>query len=152
MPQSSQPTPNPPQVLLSITAYNTPHHTDPASAGSFYAALGKLSVAWGRLEGHANGNLLTIMNLLGATAEERLPSNWGERLKLWKKGFSSVPSLQPHRERAVKFLNSIQEEAENRNYAAHAVWGDFVSDANEPRAKSEAASPFGAAFPSHSHM
>ena len=63
MPQSSQPTPNPPQVLLRITAYNTPHHTDPVSAGSFYAALGKLSVAWGRLEGHANGNLLTIMNL-----------------------------------------------------------------------------------------
>ena len=78
------------------------------------------------------GNLLTIMNLLGATAEARLPFRWDDRLDLWKKGFSSVPSLQPHKERAVEFLKSIHEAAEDRNYAAHAVWGEFVSDASEP--------------------
>ena len=39
---------------------------------------------------------------------------------------------QPHKERAVEFLNSIHEAAEDRNYAAHAVWGEFVSDASEP--------------------
>ena len=38
------------------------------------------------------GNLLTIMNLLGATAEARLPFRWDDRLDLWKKGFSSVPN------------------------------------------------------------
>jgi hypothetical protein len=134
MPRSRQPVPVPPglNALLRITAHNTPYHTDPVSAGSFYAALGKLSVAWGRLEGHVIGNLLTIMNLLGATAEARLPFRWDERLELWKKGFSSVPSLQPHKERAVEFLKSIHESAEDRNYAAHAVWGEFVSNANEP--------------------
>jgi hypothetical protein len=89
-------------------------------------------VAWGRLEGHVIINLLTIMNLLGATAKARLPFRWDDRLDLWKKGFSSVPSLQPHKERAVEFLKSIHEAAEDRNYAAHAVWGEFVSDASEP--------------------
>ena len=132
MPQPRQPTPIPSDVRLRITAHNTPYHTDPVSADSFYAALGKLSVAWGRLEGHVINNLLTIMGLLGATAEARLPNGWEDRLKLWKKGFSSVPSLQPHKERAVEFLKSIHEAAEGRNYAAHAVWGEFVSDASEP--------------------
>jgi hypothetical protein len=134
MPRSRQPTPIPPglKVLLRITAHSTPYHTDPVSGGSFYAALGKLSVAWGRLEGHVIGNLLTIMNLLGVTAEARLPFRWDDRLDLWKKGFSSVPSLQPHKKRAVEFLKSIHEAAEDRNYAAHAVWGEFVSDASEP--------------------
>ncbi len=134
MPQSRQPPPIPPDlnVLLRITAHSTPYHTDPVSAGSFCAALGKLSVAWRRLEGHVVGNLLTIMNLLGTTAEARLPFRWDDRLELWKKGFSSVPSLQPHKERAVEFLKSIHEAAEDRNYAAHAVWGEFVSDASEP--------------------
>jgi hypothetical protein len=55
----------------------------------------------GRLEGHVIGNLVTIMNLLG-TSEARLPFRWDERLDLWKKGFSSVPSLQPHKGRAVE--------------------------------------------------
>jgi hypothetical protein len=134
MPRSRQPSPIPPDlnVLLRITAHNTPYHTDPVSAGSFYAALGKLSVAWGRLEGHVIGNLLTIMNLLGATAEARLPFRWEDRLDLWKKGFSTVPRLQLHKQRAIQFLNSIHEAAEDRNYAAHAVWGEFASDASEP--------------------
>ena len=134
MPRRRQPTPIPPDlnVLLRITAHNTPYHTDPVGAGSFYAALGKLSVAWGRLEGHVIINLLTIMNLLGATAEARLPFRWEDRSDLWKKGFSSVPSLQPHKERAVEFRKCMHEAGEDRNYAAHAVWGEFVSDASEP--------------------
>ena len=51
--------------LVRITAHNTPHHTDPANAGEFYAALGMLSVAWGRLEGHIIGNLLSIIEFAG---------------------------------------------------------------------------------------
>ena len=66
-----------------------------------------LSVAWGRLEGHIIGNLLTIMNLLGTASQKPLPFRWEERLTLWKKGFSSRPSLQIHKERAVVFMKSI---------------------------------------------
>jgi hypothetical protein len=119
-------------VSVRIAAHNTPHGTDPADAGEFYAALGMLSVAWGRLEGHIMGNLLTIMNLLGTAPQKPLPLRWEERLTLWKKGFSSMPSLQIHKERAVVFMKSIMDAATDRNFAAHAVWEEFVSDAEEP--------------------
>lgn len=65
---------NPAPVLLRVTAHNTPHHTDPANAKEFYAALGMLTVAWGRLEGHVVGNLLTIMNCPELAPRGSLPS------------------------------------------------------------------------------
>ena len=37
-------------TLVSITAHRTPHPSDPPDAHVFYAVLGMLSVAWGRLE------------------------------------------------------------------------------------------------------
>ncbi len=51
--------------VIVITAHHTPHHSDPPDAHEFYAALGRLVVAWGRFEGHLNGNLLTILSLRG---------------------------------------------------------------------------------------
>ena len=38
-------------IVVSIPAHHTPHPSDPPDAHEFYAALGMLSVAWGRLEG-----------------------------------------------------------------------------------------------------
>jgi hypothetical protein len=80
-----------PPVLLRVTAHNTPHYTDPSDANEFYAALGMLTVAWGRLEGHVIGNLLTIMNLPELAPSRSLPLVWKARLDLWTKGFSLVP-------------------------------------------------------------
>jgi hypothetical protein len=88
-----------------------------------------LSVAWGRLEGHVTGNLLTIMTVQGTT---QLPLKWDNRLDLWRKVFRSVPGLQPHKERAVALMKSIIDAATDRNFAAHAVWEDFELDAVEP--------------------
>jgi hypothetical protein len=119
-----------PITFLRTTDHHTPHHTDPPNASEFYAALGMLSVAWGRLEGQVIGNLLTIMSLLGE-APRKPPLQWEDRLEWWEKGFSSVPSLQPHRERAVMFPKTIIEEASDRNFAAHAAWDEFVPDADE---------------------
>jgi hypothetical protein len=118
-------------VFVRIAAHNTPHHTDPANAVEFYAALGMLTVAWGRLEGHVIGNLLTIMSLLGTVPRKPLPLRWDDRLDLWKKGFS-LPALEPHGDRAVPFMRSIIEAAGDRNYAAHTAWDEFVPVAAEP--------------------
>jgi hypothetical protein len=73
--------------------------------------------------------LLTIMTLLGTT---QLPPKWDNRLDLWKKSFTTVPGLQPYKERAVSLMKSIIEAATDRNFAAHAVWEDFERDAAEP--------------------
>jgi hypothetical protein len=115
-------------VLLRISAANTPDHTDPTNANEFYAALGMLSVSWGRLEGHATGNVLTIMTLLGVA---KLPSKWSDRRYLWEKGFSSVQGLQPHKDSALALMNAIIAAARDRNYAAHAAWGDFERGADD---------------------
>ena len=121
-----------PPVLLRVTAHSTPHHTDPADANEFYGALGMLTVAWGRLEGHVIGNLLTIMNFPEVAPSRPLPFAWDSRLDLWKKGFSLVPALRPHKDRAVLVMKSIIEEAEDRNFASHAVWDEFVPGSTEP--------------------
>lgn len=121
-----------PKVLLRVTAHNTPHYADPADASQFYAALGMLSVAWGRLEGHVIGNLLTITSLLGAAPKEPSLFRWDQRMKLWRKGFSSLPGLKAHEVRAVAFMSSIRTAAQDRNFAAHAIWQEFEPNAAEP--------------------
>ena len=96
-------------IRVSITAHRTPHASDPPDAHVFYAALGMLSVAWGRLEGHVNGNLLTIMKFPEVAPPHNLSIKWEGRMKLWKRAFSEVGVLQLHTERAVALMNCIVE-------------------------------------------
>ena len=77
-------------IVVSIPAHHTPHPSDPPDAHEFYAALGMLSVAWGRLEGHVNGNLLTIVKLPQIAPPHKMPTKWDERRKLWERAFSEV--------------------------------------------------------------
>jgi hypothetical protein len=130
-----------PPLFLRITAHNTPHHTDPANANEFYAALGMLTVAWGRLEGHVIGDLLTIMNFPEVAPSGPLPLVWERRLDLWTKGFSLVPALLPHKDRAVLFMKSIIDEVVDRNFVSHAVWDEFVPGATEPTIDARAIRP-----------
>ena len=75
-------------IVVSIPAHHTPHPSDPPDAHEFYAALGMLSVAWGRLEGHVNGNLLTIVKFPQIAPPHKMPTKWDERRKLWERAFS----------------------------------------------------------------
>jgi hypothetical protein len=97
----------------------------------FYAALGMLSVAWGRLEGHVNGNLVMIMKFPEVAPPHKL-FRWEDRRELWERAFSKVEVLQLHTERAVALMNSIVESASDRNFAAHTIWDEFVTGAPEP--------------------
>lgn len=97
-------------TLLRITAHSTPHQSDPPDAHEFYAALGMLAVAWGRLEGHVIGNLLTIMNFPEMAPLCPLPLTWERRRELWTRAFTKVPALQPCKGRAVAFMNSLIAE------------------------------------------
>jgi hypothetical protein len=121
-----------PEALLRITAHNTPHYSDPPDAHNFYASLGMLSVAWGRLEGHAIGNLLTIINLLGRGDAKVTLFPWDRRIEIWNEGFSLLPALKAHEDRAVTFMQLVKAAAEDRNFAAHAIWEEFELNASEP--------------------
>jgi hypothetical protein len=119
-------------TLLQITAHSTPHQSDPPDAHEFYAALGMFAVAWGRLEGHVIGNLLTIMNFPEMAPLGPLPLTWERRRELWTRAFTKVPALQTYKDRAVAFMNSLIEETTDRNIAAHAIWDEFVPGTDEP--------------------
>jgi hypothetical protein len=121
-----------PPTLLRITAHSTPHPSDPPNAHELYAALGMLAVAWGRLEGHVIGNLLTIMNFPEVANSGPLPLAWEKRLDLWKRAFNNVPALKSHKDRAVQYMRSIIAEVDDRNLTAHAIWEEFIPDATEP--------------------
>jgi len=120
------------KTILTITAHSTPDNSDPPDAHKFYEALGMLSVAWGRLEGHAVGNVLTLLNVLGRGCEKFALFPWDELLKLWNEGFSSVPLLKVHETRATAFIQSVKDAATDRNFAAHAIWEEFDPHAPEP--------------------
>jgi len=121
-----------PPILLRITAHSTPHQSDPPDAHEFYVVLGMLAVAWGRLEGHVIGNLLTIMNFPEVANPGPLPLAWEKRLDLWKRAFNNVPTLKPQKDGAIQFMQSIIAETKDRNLTAHAIWDEFISDAIEP--------------------
>jgi hypothetical protein len=61
-----------------------------------------------------------------------LPISWERRAKLWKKAFKSLPSLLPRKDEAIAFMRRALEEVEDRNFGAHAIWGEFVAGASEP--------------------
>jgi hypothetical protein len=118
----SQPT------LIRITAHATPRHSDPPNADEFYAMLGKLIVAWGRLEGYIIGALLMILALSAAsTFAIPLPIAWEGRNKLWKQAFNKIPALKAHQGHAIAFMGKVIDEAkDDRNFATHAIWGDLA--------------------------
>jgi hypothetical protein len=119
-------------IFIQITAHETPCLTDPPNADEFYAALGMLAMAWGRLEGHVIGNLLDITNFNEMQPKPRLPKVWEKRQDLWTRAFTEVEALRPHRERALALMGRIVEAADgDRNFTAHAIWGEFVKDAPE---------------------
>jgi hypothetical protein len=128
-------------AFVRIAAHRTPHHSDPPNAHEFYAALGMLIVAWGRLEGHVNGNLVAIMNLLEAAPSGPLPLAWERRFELWKRAFSDVSALKPHKDRAITFMESIIKEVTDRNFIAHTTWDEFVDGATEPTINARAIQP-----------
>jgi hypothetical protein len=122
-----------PGTILRITAHSTPDNSDPPDAHTFYAALGMLSVAWGRLEGHAIGNVLTIINLLGRGHEKITLFPWDRLVELWNEGFSSLQPLKAHETRAAAFIQSVKDAAAaDRNFAAHTIWEEFDRHAPEP--------------------
>jgi hypothetical protein len=119
-------------MQLRITAHATPHNSDPSDAHEFYAMLGMLTVAWGRLEGHIIGAFLMILNLPEAAQfYQPVPLAWEKRLDLWKRAFKTVAALQPHKDRAIAFMQNMHGEAKSRNVKAHAIWDEFVSDSGE---------------------
>jgi hypothetical protein len=95
--------------------------------------LGKFTVAWSRLEGHFSGALLQILAMPeAALIAQALPLSWERRAKLWRAAFNTIPSLQPMQRNALNFLKIVMDEVQSRHIGVHAIWDEFVPDAQEP--------------------
>jgi hypothetical protein len=122
-----------PPTLLRITAHATPHHSDPPDADEFYAMLGKFTVAWSRFEGHFSGALLQILAMPeAALLAQALPLSWKQRAKLWRGAFNTISSLHPKQRNALDFIKVVMDEVQSRHIGVHAIWDEFVPDAQEP--------------------
>jgi hypothetical protein len=111
-----------------LNLQHTPSPHDPEGATAFYQALGTLVVAWGRLYGHF---LTCILAILSTDATKGLsrkrPMAWDERARIWKEAFRLSPVLKPHEPIALKFLEEIQDVANDRNILVHGLWERFNS-------------------------
>jgi hypothetical protein len=101
-----------------------------------------LTMAWGRLEGHIIGALITILTLPEISAfAVPLPLSWEGRKNLWKRAFDKVPGLKAHQDRAIIFMGKVIDEIKDRNFAVHAIWDEFKYGAPEPTARARTINP-----------
>jgi hypothetical protein len=94
-----------PPTLLRITPHATPHKSDPPNAHEFYAALGKLIIAWGRLEGHNHRRTTDDPCVTGSVKFRR-----ASRKELWERAFDKIPPLKAHQARATDFIAKIVQK------------------------------------------
>ena len=129
-------------TMLRITAHSTPHLSDPPNADAFYSTLGKFVVAWGRFEGHITAAMIQILELPDARQLKYVvPLSWKGRAQLWRKAFNNFDSLKPLQGRALAFIKKAMDEARDRNFAAHAIWDEFVASELEPMIRARTVSP-----------
>jgi hypothetical protein len=112
--------------LLRTYVEPAPSPTDPPGSGDFYAALGIAIVAWGRLEGHFTGTIVTILNIAShKRIGKRLPMKWERLVEVWRTAFETVPALAASRPMADRFIVQLDELAQYRNRLIHGYWELF---------------------------
>jgi hypothetical protein len=109
---------------------STGDDTDPPGAKSFYQAIGRVLVQWGRLENNIDLALRMIMHLPdGETIRSKKGTTsaqqFSEKIDLWKKAFETIQSLQPVRDEAIAIIEGAKALQEYRRTLVHSFWGDF---------------------------
>jgi hypothetical protein len=112
--------------LFRLQLEHTPSPHDPEGAGEFYEALGILVVAWGRLETHFLGCIMTIL-ATDATKHlaRKMPMAWEQRAKVWADAFRTSDALKPHEAAATLMLAKIKYIADERSKLVHGLWERF---------------------------
>jgi hypothetical protein len=95
---------------LAIPLKSEPFRGDPEGAETFYAAVRRFLMLWGRFENNFDGLLGIIATLPGWTAlrepiPESVPAAWKKKAKMWRGAFSKVPRLAPQRDRALDLVS-----------------------------------------------
>ncbi len=127
-----------------MATQTSPHESTPSDTIDFYAAVGRLAVSWGRLEGHFTHLAMEILDIPAALKLRRqtkeFPTDWKDRKLFWKKAFSDVPELSPMQDAALSFIQRVMQRAYSRRLVSEAMWSDFAPSA-QPAIKLERIHP-----------
>ena len=115
---------------VTITIHSEPFHDDPEGAESYYTALGRALVLWGRFENHLFQTLLAINNLPEAEPlrPRELPVSFKQQAKLWRKFFRSLPVLASMRDAAPTLISDAGDANQDRAVIVHGHFNGFITD------------------------
>ena len=114
--------------IFRLAVTSTPFRGEPEGAASYYEALGRATVLWGRFELHFSSCLMIILGLPEAVPiTEPLPISWKKRAALWRRAFNTLPILAPFKKSALELIDEVMDGIGDRHFLSHAHWGEFVS-------------------------
>jgi hypothetical protein len=118
---------------LKITSVSKPFHFDPPYAVSFYEAIGRLVLLWGRFEQALEQHLNMVINIASQFgAEERMQVSFLRKMDLLRRLYRRCPPLAEHAEGMAGLTYDAEKASEDRNLIIHSNWGGFV-DGDPPR-------------------
>lgn len=87
---------------------------------AFFAAIGRLSIAWAMLEFALDGAISIIhQRLEGHTVEREVPIHIGRKITYLKRCFKKLQPLMPHQQIILPLLQEIQKAVEFRKNIIH---------------------------------
>lgn len=115
-------------ATLKVTLHSQPFMDDPPDAETYFTALGRALVLWGRFESHLDFALvsLTLLPEGKPYKPEQMPVPFTKKAKLWKRIFRDVDRLAPMREQARLLISDAIQAAKDRNILAHGHWNGFL--------------------------
>ena len=118
---------SPRPAVINIQIEDTPSSSDPQNADEFYRALGIAVMALGRLEGHFNACLLTLMRLACGSLGYELRISWNQRAETWRKAFHTLPVVNFMKDIGEALVTEIVNAMQDCHILAHGMWERFAT-------------------------
>lgn len=96
---------------------------------AYFAAIGRIIIAWGMLESQFNSNIMLLFSSLGGNSQAKEPPRaLGKKIDFWNKCFRNLPVLADKRAFGLAYGEALKSTAEARNLMIHTNWGNVMSD------------------------
>lgn len=125
-----------PNSLFLAHAVGSPFAKDPPDADTYYAALGRMGVLWGRFEQNLEYVVLIMSKAPGAPKpKEGRPRSYRKKIEHLKRYCKETSRLTPMLDYTLDFAGRAKNVGLKRHELFHANWQGFVKGAAEPTVK-----------------
>ena len=122
-----------PKNLVKVFQHGNPFADDPPDADTYYAAIGRIVVMWGRFEQMLEQTISMMGHVPDAvTPQKPPPIAFGRKLDRLKKLCRDTPSLNCVHDDARVFASAAAILAPRRHGLTHANWQGFSRNTSEP--------------------